>query len=79
MTKHSTHLITRYKDFLDSSGGAVVKTTSANAGDTKDDVSIPETDRLPGIGNDNLFQYSCLEISQAEQPQSVGMQRARHD
>ena len=38
----------------------VVKNPPANVGDT--DVGlIPGSGRSPGGGNDNLFQYSCLE------------------
>ena len=39
----------------------MVKNPPANAGDTRDAGSIPESGRSPGGGNDNLFQYSCLE------------------
>ena len=38
-------------------GGSVVKTPSANAGDTG---SIPGLGRSPGEGNCNPLQYSCL-------------------
>ena len=37
--------------------GSVVKNLSANAGDTG---SIPGSGRLPGEGNGNPLQYSCL-------------------
>ena len=33
----------------------------ANAGDGKDMDSIPGSGRSPGVGNDNLLQYSHLE------------------
>ena len=36
---------------------------SANVGDTKDVGSISELRKSPGVGNDNPFQYSCLENS----------------
>ena len=39
----------------------VVKNPSANAGDVKDESSIPESGRSPGGGHGNPFQYSCLE------------------
>ena len=42
-------------------GGAVVKNMPANAGDGKDMDSIPGSGRSPGVGNDNLLQYSHLE------------------
>ena len=43
--------------------GAVVKNLPASIGDAIDTGSIPESVRSPGVGNDNLFQYSCLENS----------------
>ena len=39
----------------------VVNSLPANAGDTKDESSIPESVRAPGGGHGNLLQYSCLE------------------
>ena len=45
------------------SGDAVVKNLPANAGDARDEGSIPESGRFPGVGNDNSLQYSCLENS----------------
>ena len=36
----------------------VVKNLYANAGDSG---SIPGYGRFPGVGNRNLFQYSCME------------------
>ena len=39
----------------------LVKNPTASAGDTGDSVSIPELGRSPGGGNNNPFQYSCLE------------------
>ena len=39
-------------------GGLVVRNPPVNAGDTG---SIPGLGRPPGEGNDNPFQYSCLE------------------
>ena len=39
----------------------MVKNLSANAGDTRDMVSIPGLGRSPGGGNGNPLQYSCLE------------------
>jgi len=41
----------------------VVKNPPANAGDTRDKGSIPGSGRSLGVGNGNLFQYSCLENS----------------
>ena len=41
-------------------GGAEVKASACNVGDLR---SIPRSERSPGEGNDNPFQYSCLEHS----------------
>ena len=43
--------------------GTVVKNLPANAGDSRDVGSIPESGRSPGVGNGNPLQYSCLENS----------------
>ena len=43
--------------------GAVVKNLPSSAGDTREMGSIPESGRCPGVGNDSLLQYSCLENS----------------
>ena len=42
-------------------GDTVIKNPLANAGDTKDEGSIPGLGRSPGAGNGNPLQYSCLE------------------
>ena len=39
----------------------VVKNPSANAGDGRIMISIPELGRSPGVGNGNSLQYSSLE------------------
>ena len=39
----------------------VVKNTPVNAGDIRNTVLIPGSGRSPGGGQDNLFQYSCLQ------------------
>ena len=39
----------------------VVKNPPAKAGDTKDVASVSESERLPGLGNGNPLQYSCLK------------------
>ena len=39
----------------------VVKNPPANAGDPRFMGSVPGSGRSPGVGSDNLFQYSCLE------------------
>ena len=41
----------------------VVKNLPANAGDSRDAVSIPGWGRSLGVGNGNPLQYSCLENS----------------
>ena len=41
-------------------GGVVVM---ANAGDARDSCLILGSGRSPGIGNDNLLHYPCLENS----------------
>ena len=58
------------------------KNLPANAGNTRDVGSIPGLGRSPEDGNENLFQYSCLEIPWTEEPaglQSMWSQRVRHD
>ena len=44
-------------------GGTVVKNPLANARDARDMGLNPQLERSPGEGNDNPFQYSCLENS----------------
>ena len=44
-------------------GGSVVKNRPASAGDAEDLCSILGLRRSSGEGNDNPFQYSCLENS----------------
>ena len=39
----------------------VVKNLPANAGDVRDESSIPGLGRSPGEGNGNPLQYSCVE------------------
>ena len=39
----------------------MVQNPPASARDTKDTGSIPGSERLPGEGNGNPLQYSCLE------------------
>ena len=48
------------KGFL---SGAMVKNSPASAEDARDMDSIPESERSPGGGNDNLLHYFCLENS----------------
>ena len=42
-------------------GGLVVKNPPANAGNAGDAGLIPGSERYAGVGNDNLFQHSCLK------------------
>ena len=42
-------------------GGSAAKNPPANAGDARDEVSIPGSGRSPGEGHGNSLQYSCLE------------------
>ena len=39
----------------------VIKNPPVNAGDIRNEGSIPRSGRLPGGGQGNPFQYSCLE------------------
>ena len=58
------------------------KESVCNAGDTGDPGSIPGSGRSPGGGHGNPLQYSCLRIPWTEEaggPQSMGLQRVRHD
>ena len=42
----------------------MVKNPPANAGDSGDTASIPESGRYPGGGNGNPHKYSCLKNGQ---------------
>ena len=55
----------------------VVKNLSVNAGEAG---LIPGLGRIPGEGNGNPLQYSCLEIPWTEKPgrlQSMGLQNSQ--
>ena len=54
-----------YKNDQGFPGGSSVKNLPANTGDVG---SIPGLGRLPGEGNGNSLQYSCLENSMAGGP-----------
>ena len=43
--------------------GTVVKYLPANAGDARNEGSIPGSGRSRGVGNGNPLQYCCLENS----------------
>ena len=51
---------TSHKGFL---GGTLVKNPPANAENARDAGSIHGSGRVPGVGNGNLLQYSCLKNS----------------
>ena len=51
-----------------SSMAQQVKTPPANAGDAGDTVSNLGSERPPGGGNGNLFQYSCLNNPMDSKP-----------
>ena len=53
------------------------KTSSANAGDSKDLSSIPGLGRSPGGGYGNPLQYSCLENPMDRG--AIKLQRVGHD
>ena len=61
LSKYTQHTQGRVWGFI---GGSVVKkkkNTPANAGDMRDDGSIPGLGRSPGRRHGNPLQYSCLE------------------
>ena len=66
---------------MDFPGGTVAKNPSANAGDTGDAGSMPESGRSPREGNDYPLQYSCLEnsIKELGGVQSMRSQGVGHD
>ena len=39
----------------------MVRSLPPSARNCRDSGLIPESGRFPGVGNDNLLQYSCLE------------------
>ena len=46
----------------------MVKNPPANAGDIREEGSIPGLGRCPGEGHGNTLQYSCLENPLTEEP-----------
>ena len=71
--KRLKRLSSSSRPMLGFSGGSVVKNSPTNAGDPKDSDSMAKWGRSPGVGNDNSFQYCCLENSIAR-PQATGLQ-----
>ena len=45
-----------------SSRDTAVKNPTFNAGDVRDQGSVPGLGRFPGGGNDNPFQYPCIHV-----------------
>ena len=60
----------------------MVKNPPANAEDARNVGSIPWVRKIPGGGNGNPLQYSCLEMPWTEEPgrlQFMGLQRVGHN
>ena len=60
----------------------MVKNLPANAGDSRDTGSIPGEGRVPGEGNGNPLQYSCLKNSmdtEASQTTIPGVAKTQQD
>jgi len=58
----------------------VVKNPPANAGNAGDAGLIPGSERYAGVGNDNLFQHSCLKNPWIVEPgglQSMGVTKSQ--
>ena len=53
----------------------MVKNPPAKAGDPRDVDLTPGSGRLPGLGNGNLPQYSCLENSMDREAWWAAVQR----
>ena len=66
MEKHGTILKILGGTIMDFSGGSVLKSSPADAGDSS---SIPGLGRSPGEGHGNLLQCSCLENPTDYSPQ----------
>ena len=75
--KSKSHILRLHTGLLRASHVVlVVKNLSANAGDIRNNDSIPGLGRSPGGEHGNPLQYSCEEPGGL---QSVGSQRFRHD
>ena len=62
--------------------GSVIKNPPANAGESREEDSIPGSGRPFGLAKGNTLQYSCLENFMTEQPgrlQFMGSQRVIYD
>ena len=71
-----------HKTFLTSQVTLVIKNLPANAGDVKDQGSIPGLGRSTRGGNGYPLQHSCLENLWTEEPgglRSIGLQRVQHN
>ena len=60
-------------------GGASGKESAANTGNAGDMSLIPGSERSPGEGNSNLFQYSCLENPMDSGAWWAAVRGVRHD
>ena len=68
--------------FILNFGASLVAQTVNNACNARDPGLIHGLVRSPGEGHGNPLQYSCWRIPWTEEsggPQSVGLQRVRHD
>ena len=68
--------------YLSKCNGSAVKIPFANAEDTRDGGSIPESGGSPGEGNGNSLQYSCLENPMERELSHLwftGSERVEHD
>ena len=62
-------------NLMSSPVAQLIKNLTDNSGNKRDAGLIPESGTFPGEGNENPFQYSCLETSWTEEPgglQSMG-------
>ena len=66
-------------EFPASQVALVVKKPPANAGNIRDEGSIPGSGRSPGGQHGNPLQNSCLETEEPGRLWSIGSQRVRYD
>ena len=62
-----------FGEYMGIPGGSVVKNPHANAEDMD---SIPGSERCPGKGNGNPFQYLAWEIPGTEEPGRLSCMRS---
>ena len=78
---HPINLCVYFPQFKTFQVALVMKNLAANAGDTRDAISVPGLGRSSTVGNGNPLQYLAWKIPWAEEPgrlQSTGLQRVRH-